>query len=35
MALAVMHPEDAGLPKARSVALLTKTPVPGRKVDAD
>jgi hypothetical protein len=35
MALAVMRPEDAGLPKARSVALLTKTPVPGRKVDAE
>lgn len=35
LALAVMRPEDAGLPKARSVALLTKTPVPGRKVDAE
>jgi hypothetical protein len=28
-----MHPDDAGLPKARSVALLSKSPVPGRKVD--
>jgi hypothetical protein len=35
LVLAVMRPDDAGLPKARSVALLTKTPVPGRKVDAD
>lgn len=35
LAYAVMHPDDAGLPKARSVALLTKTPVSGRKVDAD
>lgn len=35
LVLAVMRPGDAGLPKQRSVALLTKTPVPGRKVDAD
>jgi hypothetical protein len=35
MALAVMRPEDAGLPKARSVAVLLKPPVPGRKVAAD
>ncbi|MDB5213913.1 MAG: hypothetical protein JWO86_1840 [Myxococcaceae bacterium] len=35
MVVAVMRPDDAGLPKARSVALLTKTPVPGRKVDAE
>jgi len=35
LVLAVMRPDDAGLPKARSVALLTKTPVPGRKVDAE
>jgi hypothetical protein len=35
LVIAVMRPDDAGLPKARSVALLTKTPVPGRKVDAD
>jgi len=33
LAIAVMHPDDAGLPKARSVALLGKTPVPGRKVE--
>jgi hypothetical protein len=33
LVLSVMRPDDAGLPKARSVALLTKTPVPGRKVD--
>lgn len=35
MVIAVMRPDDAGLPKARSVALLTKTPVPGRKVEND
>ena len=35
MVVAVMRPDDAGLPKARSVALLTKTPVPGRKVESD
>ncbi len=35
LVIAVMRPDDAGLPKARSVSLLTKTPVPGRKVDAD
>jgi hypothetical protein len=35
LVIAVMHPDDAGLPKARSVALLIKTPVPGRKVDAE
>jgi hypothetical protein len=35
LAYSVMHPEDAGLPKARSVALLTKPPVPGRKVDSE
>ncbi len=35
LANAVMHPEDAGLPKARSVSLLVKTPVPGRKVEVD
>lgn len=35
LVIAVMRPDDAGLPKARSVALLTKTPVPGRKVDAE
>lgn len=35
LVLAVMRPDDAGLPKARSVALLTKTPVPGRKVEAE
>jgi hypothetical protein len=35
LALAVMRPDDAGLPKARAVALLTKTPVPGRKVEAE
>ena len=33
LAYAVMHPDDAGLPKAHTVALLGKTPVPGRKVD--
>lgn len=31
----VMHPDDGGLPKPRSVALLTKTPVPGRKVTVE
>lgn len=35
LVVAVMRPDDAGLPKARSVALLTKTPVPGRKVESD
>jgi hypothetical protein len=35
LARAVLYPEDAGLPKARSAALLVKTPVPGRKVDVD
>ena len=35
LVLSVMRPDDAGLPKARSVALLTRTPVPGRKVDAE
>jgi hypothetical protein len=35
MVIAVMRPDDAGLPKARSVALLTKTPVPGRKIEND
>jgi hypothetical protein len=35
LALAVLHPDDGGLPKPRSVALLTKPPVPGRKVDVD
>lgn len=35
LANAVMHPEDAGLPKTRSVSLLVKTPVSGRKVDVD
>ena len=35
MVIAVMRPDDAGLPKARSVALLTKTPVPGRKVESE
>lgn len=35
LVLAVMRPDDAGLPKARSVALLTKAPVPGRKVEAE
>lgn len=35
LVLAVMRPDDAGLPKARSVALLTKAPVPGRKVDTE
>ena len=35
LANAVMHPEDAGLPKARSVSLLVRTPVSGRKVDVD
>ena len=35
LVLAVMHPDDAGLPKARGVALLTKTPVPGRKVEVE
>ncbi len=35
LVIAVMRPDDAGLPKARSVALLIKTPVPGRKVDAE
>lgn len=35
LAVAVMRPDDAGLPKPRSVALLTKTPVSGRKVDVD
>ena len=35
LVLAVMRPDDAGLPKARGVALLTKTPVPGRKVEAE
>jgi hypothetical protein len=35
LVIAVMRPDDAGLPKARSVALLTKTPVPGRKVDSE
>lgn len=35
LVVAVMRPDDAGLPKPRSVALLTKTPVSGRKVDID
>ena len=35
LAAAVMRPDDAGLPKPRSVALLTKTPVSGRKVDVE
>ena len=35
LVLAVMRPEDAGLPKPRSIALLPKPPVPGRKVDVD
>jgi hypothetical protein len=35
LALAVLHPNDAGLPKTRGVALLGKTPVPGHKVDDD
>lgn len=35
LAYSVMHPDDGGLPKPRSVALLTKTPVPGRKVDTE
>ena len=35
LVLAVMRPDDAGLPKARVVALLTKTPVPGRKIEAE
>jgi len=35
LARAVLHPEDAGLPKPRSVSLLVKTPVSGRKVDVD
>ena len=35
LVVAVMHPDDAGLPKARSVALLTKPPVPGRKVESE
>jgi hypothetical protein len=35
LVLAVMRPDDAGLPKARGVALLTKPPVPGRKVESE
>ena len=35
LARAVLHPEDAGLPKPRSAALLVKTPVSGRKVDVE
>ena len=35
LARAVLYPEDAGLPKPRSVSLLVKTPVAGRKVDVD
>ena len=36
LVLAVASPEDGGAPaKARDVALLTRAPVPGRKVDAD
>lgn len=35
LARAVLFPEDAGLPKPRSAALLVKTPVPGRKVEVD
>jgi hypothetical protein len=35
LVLAVMRPDDAGLPKARGVALLTKPPVPGRKVELE
>jgi hypothetical protein len=35
LARAVLHPDDGGLPKPRSAALLSKTPVPGRKVDAE
>jgi hypothetical protein len=35
LARAVLSPEDAGLPKPRSVSLLVKTPVSGRKVDVD
>lgn len=35
LAYAVMHPDDAGLPKPRVVAVLTKPPVPGRKVELD
>jgi hypothetical protein len=35
LARAVLYPDDAGLPKARSAALLVKTPVSGRKVEVD
>jgi hypothetical protein len=35
LATSVLHPDDGGLPKPRQVALLTKPPVPGRKVEAD
>jgi len=35
LVVAVMRPDDAGLPKARGVALLTKPPVPGRKVESE
>ncbi len=35
LARATLYPEDAGLPKPRSVSLLVKTPVSGRKVDVD
>ena len=35
LARAVLHPEDGGLPKPRSVSLLLKTPVSGRKVEVD
>ncbi|MDB4941706.1 MAG: hypothetical protein JWP97_1240 [Labilithrix sp.] len=35
LARAVLFPEDAGLPKARSAAVLVRTPVPGRKVEVD
>jgi len=32
LARATLHPDDGGLPKPRSVSLLVKTPVSGRKV---
>jgi hypothetical protein len=35
LVVAVMRPDDAGLPKPRSVALLTKTPVSGRKIEVE
>lgn len=35
LAYAVMHPDDGGLPKPRAVALLTKAPVSGRKVEVE